>query len=270
MKKNLVIIVVAIASIALTAGIVKAASLTVDSLTVGKQGVGGVTYFNGTIINNTKGTGNSDNPVTFGDNVRIDGYVFRGPTAGAGDSKPFKINDDEEVVGNLTVGGNSTISGSSTITGGSTVTGNETVGGNLTVTGNLTVSGTIPGAKQKLYSGTIDLTANGDEMVNTAEGTCLGSPVKNYTTHFKKISVPEVDITNMPTVRVFTKPIASPIPPAALPNSGDVWSAAGYVYLTQGYVYIGYKYSVNLCDGTIQTTVNLMASGDYRLLVVYQ
>lgn len=75
-----------------------------DSLTVGKQGVGGVTFFNGTIVNSTTENGN-DNPVTFGDNVRIDGRVYRGATSGSGDSQPFIVNDDAEVVGSLSVSG---------------------------------------------------------------------------------------------------------------------------------------------------------------------
>ena len=44
--------------------------LLVDSLKVGSQGVGGVTFFNGTIVNSTTDSNNNDNPVAFGDNVR--------------------------------------------------------------------------------------------------------------------------------------------------------------------------------------------------------
>lgn len=67
-----------------------------DSIYVGKQGVGGVTFFNGTIINNTTNvdTG-ADMPVTFGDNVRIDGYLFGGHSLGyADDNKALKIGDN--------------------------------------------------------------------------------------------------------------------------------------------------------------------------------
>lgn len=143
-------------------------SLQVDSLKVGKQGSGGVTYFNGTIINDTK-TNGVDNPVTFGDNVRIDGYVYRGSTAGSGDSKPFKINDDVEITGTLTVDGqrvtaaadytsrfntlDSTLSVINTTTSGNTtrfntidstlttintniVTTNDSVGNSITTTAN--------------------------------------------------------------------------------------------------------------------------------------
>lgn len=105
MKKSLVIAMVIIASVALTAGVVKAAGMTADWLRVGTQGEGGVTYFNGTIINETTGDNDADNPVTFGDNVRIDGRVYRGATAGTADTLPFIVNDNMEVTGTLTVAG---------------------------------------------------------------------------------------------------------------------------------------------------------------------
>ena len=69
-----------------------------DSLRVGKQGTGGVTFFNGTIVNSTTGDNDSDNPVTFGDNVRIDGSLQRGEQ-GINDAKPVKIGDDFRVDG---------------------------------------------------------------------------------------------------------------------------------------------------------------------------
>ena len=52
------------------------------SIYVGSQGIGGVTFFNGTIINNTTDvdTG-AEIPVTFGDDVRIDGVLVRHPPA---------------------------------------------------------------------------------------------------------------------------------------------------------------------------------------------
>jgi len=75
-----------------------------DSIKVGRQGEGGVTFFNGTIVNNTTGTGDSDLPVTFGDNVRIDGRIYRGATAGTGDTMPLIVNDNMEVIGSLTIG----------------------------------------------------------------------------------------------------------------------------------------------------------------------
>ncbi len=76
----------------------------VYSLRVGTQGHGGVTYFNGTIINETTNvdTG-AEIPVTFGDDVRIDGQVWRGATSGpeANGNTPFVINDNLEILGTI-------------------------------------------------------------------------------------------------------------------------------------------------------------------------
>jgi hypothetical protein len=79
-------------------------TIETGSLKVGEQGVGGVTFFNGTIVNATS-TDGVDNPVTFGDNVRIDGTIQRGDEAGPGDGFPVKFNDDVEIAGTLTVNG---------------------------------------------------------------------------------------------------------------------------------------------------------------------
>jgi len=63
-------------------------TIRVDSAYIGKQDVGGVTFFNGTIVNSTT-TDGVDNPVTFGDDVRIDGEIYR---TQKGDD-PLKISD---------------------------------------------------------------------------------------------------------------------------------------------------------------------------------
>ena len=60
-----------------------------DSIYIGKQGVGGVTFFNGTIVNATT-TDGAGNPVTFGDDVRIDGEIWRIEKGG---DHPLKISD---------------------------------------------------------------------------------------------------------------------------------------------------------------------------------
>ncbi len=67
---------------------------------IGDQGVGGVTQFNGTIINNTT-TNGLGNPVTFGDDVRIDGKIWRGTHD---DSKSVWIDDSLRVEGSITQG----------------------------------------------------------------------------------------------------------------------------------------------------------------------
>ena len=64
-----------------------------DSIYIGKQDVGGVTFFNGTIVNATTGDGGNDNPVTFGDGVRIDGLVWGGPSKGNVSDQALKIGD---------------------------------------------------------------------------------------------------------------------------------------------------------------------------------
>lgn len=151
MKKLAFLLGVAI-SIFATANIASAIqsfndSISVPALKVGSQGSGGVTYFNGSIVNETTGTNDSDSPVTFGDNVRIDGKVYRGATAGTGDSMPFIVNDKLEV------------DGAATFDSGLTVTGDVTVNGNLTADAYL----------GELVSGT---TESGSELTETEwEGT---------------------------------------------------------------------------------------------------
>lgn len=71
-----------------------------NGVKIGQQGTGGVTFFNGTIVNETT-TDDVDNPVAFGDNVRIDGEIWRGETSGPGDDMPVKVNDDMIIYGTL-------------------------------------------------------------------------------------------------------------------------------------------------------------------------
>ena len=120
-------------------------ALQVNSLKVGQQGEGGVTYFNGTIVNETTGDDDANNPVTFGDNVRIDGRVYRGATAGTTDVLPFLINDNVEVAGSLTSNSfstgaltASTLNAASSVTAGTvTTTSLSTDSINLTTLDNL-------------------------------------------------------------------------------------------------------------------------------------
>jgi hypothetical protein len=79
-----------------------------NSLRVGTPELGGVTYFNGTIINEGR------TPVTFGDDVRIDGALFRGTTT---DNKPLKVNDNLKVSGNLNVDKDVTVTGNLKVNG---------------------------------------------------------------------------------------------------------------------------------------------------------
>jgi len=72
---------------------------------IGEQGSGGVTYFNGTIANLTTDEDGNGIPVTVGDDMRVDGQIWRGENSGSGDDMPVKIDDDLEVSGNITGGG---------------------------------------------------------------------------------------------------------------------------------------------------------------------
>lgn len=83
--------------------------VTFDSIQVGQAGVGGVTYFNGSILNNTKNAKGADNPVTIADNLRIDGKVYRGATTGPNDDKPFVIDDNVVINGTLSIGKGATV-----------------------------------------------------------------------------------------------------------------------------------------------------------------
>lgn len=67
---------------------------------IGQQGHGGVTFFNGTIVNDTT-TDGVQNPVTFGDDVRIDGKLMRGPWY---NEQPIWVADDIQIDGNIIQG----------------------------------------------------------------------------------------------------------------------------------------------------------------------
>lgn len=71
--------------------------LRVSSLQVGEEGIGGVTYFNGSIVNIGE-----DIPVTIADDLRVDGAITRGDGT---DTMPVKIADDILIQGDLTVEG---------------------------------------------------------------------------------------------------------------------------------------------------------------------
>jgi len=167
MNRKLVITMVIVASIAMTAGVVKAAGMTADWLRVGKQGEGGVTFFNGTIINETTGANDADNPVTFGDNVRIDGRVYRGATAGTGDTLPFIVNDNMEVAGTLTVG-NVTATGFT----GSGIVSSDNLANNA-VTSTKITDGAISTADLADSAVTQAVEENNDNKTTTKTGTAF-------------------------------------------------------------------------------------------------
>lgn len=204
-----------------------------DSIKVGKQGSGGVTFFNGTVINNTTGVSSSDNPVTIGDNLRVDGRIYRGATPGTSDTQPVIINDNAQVEGTLSVGGNS-------------------------------VKG------EKRYEGTIDTDADGDFIATyTTTADCsapgYGATIKYYDYHSKKISVAEASLAMPPTLHLLVKPASNAsYTPTAHPENDNVWGSAGYD-LGDGAIYHNYKLVTETCGGTLATTK--FTNGEYVIIV---
>ena len=67
-------------------------SLDTDSLRVGTPGLGGVTFFNGTVLNE------GADPFTVGDDMRVDGEIFR---IASNDGNPVKFNDSIRIAGTI-------------------------------------------------------------------------------------------------------------------------------------------------------------------------
>lgn len=80
-----------------------------NGIRIGQQGTGGVTYFNGTIANITT-TDGRDNPVTVGDNLRVDGRIQRGHNLPS-DGWNVIIDDGLEINKTLLVEGEATMKG---------------------------------------------------------------------------------------------------------------------------------------------------------------
>ncbi len=125
-------------------------TLKVNSLKVGSPDIGGVTYLRGSIVNDTE-----NKPVTFGDNVRIDGSIYRGDTMGPGVGHPVYINDDTRIFGNLTVNQTAQIAGDQSVGGNSTITGSETVAGNSIINGSVGIGTASPAGRLHINDGTV-------------------------------------------------------------------------------------------------------------------
>ena len=104
---------------------------TFDSIRIGNPETGGVTYFNGSIVNIGE-----DTPVTFGDDVRIDGAIWRGVKSDAG-TTPVMIYDNLSVNGDITV----TNLNASTIDASDGISTMDTI----YALGNITSSNTVKG-----------------------------------------------------------------------------------------------------------------------------
>lgn len=176
---------------------------TFKSIRIGQEGVGGVTFFNGTIVNETTTSG-VGNPVTFGDDVRIDGEIWRGEVKGAGAAEvmPVKINDDLKVYGDLDVDGD-------------------------------VKKGGVSLARMKRHEGNFDATADGDVIKSDAGATY----------HWKEFNVPELkSSTAMIYVRPSTA-LSVEMPENTWMNIGGQATSVdfdnGKIYLMYKYTYGG-------------------------------
>lgn len=236
-------------------------TLQVSSLKVGAQGTGGVTFFNGTIVNNTTTKG-VNNPVTFGDNVRIDGDIYRGATIGTNDSLPLKINDNVNISGSLTLGG--TLAASSVSYSGSSSGLSST-----NVQAALDEVKSLANIRYDRYTGSFNTGDNGDE-ITTEDGdvACLNPTYVKYTRyHWKKIAVPEIDLNNMPSIKVYNKLYEDF---DIFPTPDNLWiemSAYSLAAYSQGYVHLLYKYVYENCDGTVETYP--FTTGEYKIVILH-
>ncbi|MFH2105086.1 MAG: hypothetical protein ABII72_02515 [Parcubacteria group bacterium] len=141
-------------------------TIRVNSAYVGstEAGVGGVTFFNGTIVNDAVDEdGASVIPVTFGDDVRIDGEIYR--TEKGGDD-PIKVTDTIMPTANNTYSlgtsgsrfKNGYLSGSLTaasVAASGAVTAGSITSSGLVTAGSVTASGAVT-AGSIVTAGTVD------------------------------------------------------------------------------------------------------------------
>ena len=176
-------------------------TVIVPSIKVGAQGVGGVTFFNGTIINATTGDDDANNPVTFGDDVRIDGRVYRGATAGpeADSSMSFTINDNLEVLG--TIQGSSLIGASQLTTSNSGSAGqilslnssgvltwaNDATGSDTNSGGDITAVTAGSGLTGGGTSGSVTLSVSGVTSAMITDGTVVAGDLADNAVTSAKI-----------------------------------------------------------------------------------
>ena len=225
----------------------------IDKLTVLKGLiVNGVTQFNGTMLNTTK-TNGADNPIAIGDNLRVDGEIFRGAKAGA-DTKPVKINDSLQVTGK--------VEAASIV---------QTSGDSL--------------SHHKVYQGTIDTSAVGDfsKTVSTYASTYC---TLTYVYQWKAITVPEITVAHMPSVEVFTDLSGTAMAGTAAnyPDGANSWIKAaalspfsGNQSFAEGKANVAYALDVvrtNCVANSIPTEVNgtvrtPMVGGNYKVVLDY-
>ena len=105
MKRRLFSLLPALAAAALVGGVAYAATTDLESLRVGTAGSGGVTFFNGSVVNES-------GPVVVADDLRVDGRITR---LDGEENKPVIVNDGLEVEGDTEVKGDLTVEGDLTV-----------------------------------------------------------------------------------------------------------------------------------------------------------
>lgn len=153
-------------------------------VTIGSQGSGGVTYFNGSIVNSTTDSNGNDNPVAFGDNVRIDGSIFRGSKSGwQSNSFSVKVDDSMRVYGELVVDQASTFSQTLTVAGVTTLQGALAASGGMSASKAIAASG--GNVASFTQSSQDDATAARSALYLSTNGTSAANDYLVYSTPFK-------------------------------------------------------------------------------------
>ncbi|MBU1149094.1 hypothetical protein KKI23_03310, partial [Patescibacteria group bacterium] len=170
-----------------------------------------------------------------------------------------------EIAGGLTVGGSltaasATIEGSLTVnsalTADSGIIGDDlTVGGDLTVDGDLTASGS-PMLKKTVYTGSFDLTDGQGDIQTTSGGN---------TYYWETVDVPEISISNMPIVQVFTG--RASVGSEMYPDLDDSFVNVSFLLATfmveDGRVHILFRYD----DGV--DNMPIYDDEDYKIVIIY-
>jgi len=110
------------------------ATTNFESIRVGVAGQGGVTFFNGSVLN-------EEGPYVVADDLRVDGMIWRGPSKGISDGQPLKIADtlmpaltDINDIGMEDYRWRNAY-----------LFGDLEVGGNININGNISLDGTVDG-----------------------------------------------------------------------------------------------------------------------------
>ncbi|NQV13485.1 MAG: hypothetical protein HQ530_04275 [Parcubacteria group bacterium] len=234
-------------------------TIKVNSAYVGstEADVGGVTFFNGTIVNNSVDEdGASIIPVTFGDDVRIDGEIYR--TEKGGDD-PIKVTDTIMPTANNTYSlGTSGSRFKDGYLSGSLAAASVTASGAVTA-GSVTASGTVT-AGSIVTAGTVD-----GVDVSAIPSTYVSQSSPSWDSRSGKTSIPasschpeEVGLTyafksNGSAIYPVIDPGTLPpgmvfYCPVQLPDGATVTSAEAYVSDNGASIIVASFYSASLAS----------------------